>query len=111
MCRQRGIPIFTFINKLDRPGLEPLELLAEIEDVLGIGSVPLNWPIGDGPDFRGVYDRVLKEVHLFERTDHGSRRAPVRATDLADPALERLLGANRYRKLREECELLDAAGE
>src|SRR3569833_1450647 len=67
VCRQRGIPIFTFINKLDRPGLEPLDLLTEIEDVLGIGCVPVNWPIGDGPDFRGVYDRVLKEVHLFER--------------------------------------------
>jgi peptide chain release factor 3 len=111
VCRQRGIPIFTFINKLDRPGLEPLELLAEIEDVLGIGSVPVNWPIGDGPDFRGVYDRAAREVHLFERTEHGSRRAPVRATDLSDPALERLLGATRYQKLREEIELLDAAGE
>src|ERR671932_1350290 len=58
VCRQRGIPIFTFINKLDHPGLEPLELLAEIEAVLGISAVPVNWPIGDGPDFRGVYDRV-----------------------------------------------------
>jgi peptide chain release factor 3 len=111
VCRQRGIPIFTFINKLDRPGLEPLELLAEIEEVLGIATVPVNWPIGDGPDFRGVYDRRAKEVHLFERTDHGSRRAPVRATDLSDPTFERLLGPTRYAKLREEIELLDEAGE
>lgn len=111
VCRQRGIPIFTFINKLDRPGLEPLDLLAEIEDVLGIHAVPVNWPIGDGPDFRGVYDRMRKEVHLFERTDHGSRRAPVRATDLADPLFARLLSPARYEKLREEIELLDGAGE
>lgn len=111
VCRQRGIPIFTFINKLDRPGLEPLELLAEIEDVLGIGSVPVNWPIGDGSDFRGVYDRPGKEVHLFQRTEHGSRRAPVRATDLSDPVFERLVGPTRYAKLRDEIELLDGAGE
>jgi len=111
VCRQRGIPIFTFINKLDRPGLEPLELLAEIEEVLGIGCVAVNWPIGDGPDFRGVYDRRSQEVHLFDRTEHGSRRAPVRATDLSDPSLERLLGPTRYTKLRDEIELLDGAGE
>ena len=111
VCRQRGIPIFTFINKLDRPGLEPLELLAEIEDVLGIGSVPLNWPIGDGSDFRGVYDRENREVHLFELTERGARPAPVRATDLSDPVLERHLGPVRYRKLRDDIELLDGAGE
>src|SRR5829696_4759020 len=57
VCRLRGIPIFTFINKLDRPSLEPLALLDEIEQVLGIEAVPMNWPIGDGPRFRGVYDR------------------------------------------------------
>src|SRR5688572_32221352 len=111
VCRQRGIPIFTFVNKLDRPGREPLDLLAEIEDVLGIHAVPVNWPIGDGPDFRGVYDRANKEVHLFEATERGSRMAPVRATDLSDPALERLLGPTRYARLRDEVELLDGAGE
>src|SRR5688572_1937766 len=110
VCRQRGIPIFTFINKLDRPGLEPLDLLAELEDVLGIASTPINWPIGDGPDFRGVYDRVAKEVHLFSHTDHGSRRAPVRATELDDPALARLLGETRFHKLRDEIDLLAGAG-
>jgi peptide chain release factor 3 len=111
VCRQRGIPIFTFINKLDRPGLEPLELLADIEAALGIQSVPMNWPIGDGPDFRGVYDRRAKEVHLFERSEHGAHRASVRATDLADPALARLLSPARLERLREEIELLDIAGD
>ncbi len=75
VCRQRGIPIFTFINKMDRPGQEPLDLLAEIEEVLGIRSAPVNWPIGNGADFRGVYDRLTRTVHLFERTEHGARRA------------------------------------
>jgi peptide chain release factor 3 len=69
----RGIPIFTFVNKLDRPGREPLELMAELEDVLGIRSAPVNWPIGDGDDFRGVYDRLSGQVHLFARTEHGAR--------------------------------------
>ena len=57
VCKRRGIPIFTFINKLDRPGKHPLDLLDEIEKTLGLETYPLNWPIGDGPDFRGVYDR------------------------------------------------------
>src|SRR3989440_8100801 len=57
VCRQRGIPIFTFINKMARAAREPLQLLGEIEEVLGIGAYPMNWPIGDGPDFRGVFDR------------------------------------------------------
>jgi peptide chain release factor 3 len=78
VCRDRGIPIFTFVNKLDRPGREPLELMAELEDVLGIRSAPVNWPIGDGDDFRGVYDRLSGQVHLFARTEHGARPAPCR---------------------------------
>jgi peptide chain release factor 3 len=111
VCRQRGIPIFTFVNKLDRPGREPLDLLAEIEDVLGIHAVPVNWPMGDGPDFSGVYDRANKEVHVFEPTEHGAHRAPVRARDLSDPALTRLLSPVRYAAFRDEIELLDGAGE
>src|SRR5205823_542152 len=97
VCRQRGIPIFTFVNKLDRPGREPLDLLAELEAVLGISSVPVNWPIGDGSEFRGLYDRRSGAVHLFERTEHGARRAPVHVADLHDPALETLLGPERWR--------------
>jgi peptide chain release factor 3 len=111
VCRQRGIPIFTFINKLDRPGLEPLELLAEIEQVLGIRSVPVVWPIGDGDRFRGVYDRQSQQVHLYERTQHGAKRAPVQATDLSDLQLAELLGEEMVAKLREDIELLDIAGE
>src|SRR5947209_5164959 len=69
VCRQRGIPIFTFINKMDRPAREPLQTLGEIEEVLGIGAYPMNWPIGDGPDFRGVFDRHERQLHFFDRSE------------------------------------------
>jgi peptide chain release factor 3 len=85
--------------------------MAELEDVLGIRSAPVNWPIGDGDDFRGVYDRLSGQVHLFTRTEHGARPAPVQATDLSDPALESLLGPDACARLRDDIELLDVAGE
>jgi peptide chain release factor 3 len=110
VCRIRRTPIFTFINKLDRPGKHPLDLLDEIERVLGIHTYALNWPIGDGVDFRGVYDRATKSVHLFERTQHGAKRAPVQVASLNDPGLTAILGADRASKLREEVELLELAG-
>src|ERR687891_2144480 len=65
VCRMRGIPIFTFVNKLDRYGREPLDLMDELEKVLGIRAWPMNWPIGSGPEFRGVYDRRSKQLHVF----------------------------------------------
>ncbi|MFM8831074.1 MAG: GTP-binding protein, partial [Spartobacteria bacterium] len=77
VCRKRGVPIFTFMNKLDRPARPPLELLDELESVLGIRALPMNWPLGDGPEFRGVFDRKEKSVHLFEKTPAGAYRAPV----------------------------------
>src|SRR6476469_4656581 len=76
VCRQRQVPIFTFMNKCDRPTLEPLALLDELERVLNIRAFPMNWPIGNGIDFKGVYDRMQKQVHLFERTAGGAYRAP-----------------------------------
>ncbi|MFY9883374.1 MAG: GTP-binding protein, partial [Candidatus Cybelea sp.] len=63
ICRERGIPLFTFMNKLDRPSRDPLELLDELESVLGIGAFPMNWPLGSGDDFKGVYDRRTHTVH------------------------------------------------
>ncbi len=77
VCRQRGVPIFTFMNKCDRPMKDPLALLDELERVLGIGAFPVNWPIGNGFEFQGVYDRQTKLMHLFERTVGGQYRAPV----------------------------------
>src|SRR5580692_1341637 len=71
VCRMRGIPIFTFMNKLDRPARNPLSLLDELEAVLGIAACPMNWPLGDGIDFRGVFDRQANKVHFFERVPGG----------------------------------------
>src|ERR1043166_9368074 len=77
VCRQRGIPIFTFMNKLDRPARALLDLLDELERVLGIAAYPVNWPLGNGADFRGVFNRQTKQVNFFERVAGGVYRAPV----------------------------------
>ena len=110
ICRSRGIPLFTFINKLDRPGRDGLDLLDELESVLGIATYPVNWPIGNGPSFCGVYDRRSQEVHLFERTTHGAKRAPVRVTSAEDHAIERLTDEQTVTQFRDEIALLDGAG-
>ena len=111
ICAERGIPLFTFMNKLDRPSRDPLELLDELESVLGIGAFPMNWPLGNGESFRGVYDRQSKAVHLFERAAHGATRATVSVTDANDPALRALVDDHSYERFREAIELLDGAGE
>lgn len=111
VCRQRGIPIFTFINKLDHDGIGPLALLTEVEDVLGIKSVAMNWPIGQGSYFKGVYHRATKQVHLFQRVAHGSGRAPVVIMDLDDPAIYKHLTADELSTLNDEIDLIDVAGE
>jgi len=111
VCRRRGVPIFTFMNKCDRPTREPLELLDELEKVLGIGAFPVNWPLGSGPTFRGVYDRLTHRVHLFERTPGGAYLAPVDVLGLDDPAMKSRMDEPTYTKAREEIELLHGAGE
>src|SRR5512141_580745 len=85
VCRQRGVPIFTFMNKCDRPMKNPLELIDELERVLGSGAFPVNWPIGDGCGFRGAYDRQTRQMHLFARTVGGKYRAPVSVGGVDDP--------------------------
>ncbi len=109
VCRMRHTPIFTFINKLDRPGKHPLDLLDEIESTLGMRTFALNWPIGDGVDFQGVFDRLTRTVHRYERTEHGAKRAPVAFAALDDPQLDAMIGQTAAAKLREEIELLDFA--
>lgn len=111
ICRERGIPLFTFMNKLDRPSRDPLELLDELEKVLGIGAFPMNWPLGSGDDFKGVYDRHTRTVHLFERAAHGATRAAVSVTDAADPQLRAMVSEPVYEEFCEAIELLDGAGE
>ena len=110
VCRQRGVPIFTFFNKLDRPAREPLALLDELESVLGLATCPMNYPLGLGPDFRGVYDRFGKQVHLFERTVGGAYRAPLEISDLDSPVVRERLDDDTFHKTREEIEMLDIAG-
>src|SRR6476661_2646260 len=77
VCSMRGIPIFTFINKLDRQGKEPLELLAELEEVLGIETYPMNWPIGMGKDFVGIYDRFNNRIEQFKMENPENRFLPL----------------------------------
>lgn len=111
VCRLRRIPIVTLINKCDREGKDPLDLLSEVEQVLGIAPVPLVWPIGSGRDFVGVYDRVAKVVYLFSGGQHGQEIVDEETIAFDDPALQERLGAARYEKLQEDLELLDAAGD
>jgi peptide chain release factor 3 len=111
VCRMRGLPIFTFFNKLDRPGREPLELLDEIEKELGLQTYPVNWPIGMGDRFKGVYDRRQRQIHLFERSRHGSKEAIDTVVELGDPRIEQLLEKDLYYQLKEDIELLEELGD
>jgi len=107
VCQMRSLPIFTFVNKLDRPGREALELLDEIEQELGMKTYAVNWPIGMGDRFQGVFDRVNKQVHLFERRSHGSKAADETIFDIDDPKLEELIEPELYEQLQEELEILN----
>jgi peptide chain release factor 3 len=110
VCRQRGIPIFTFMNKLDRPARDPLSLLDELERVLGIAAYPINWPLGDGPEFRGVFDRKANLVHFFERTPGGQYRAPVSVHGLEDPIVRDAMAPDTYSRTVDELAMLEGAG-
>jgi peptide chain release factor 3 len=110
VCAMRGVPIFTFMNKLDRPSRDPIDLMDELEAVLGIRSVAMNWPLGNGADFRGVYDRAGKQVHLFERVVGGKYRAAVNVTGLDDPLVREKLDEHTYRTVREQIEMIEMAG-
>ncbi len=111
VCRMRNIPIVTFINKLDRVGKDPLDLLSEIEDVLGIPTSPANWPLGQGKDFHGVYDCNSHKVRKYTRLEgSGSHQVPVEILELDDPLISGLIGQNRYEELCEELELIEGAG-
>ena len=110
VCRQRGIPIFTFINKMDRPARPPLELLDEIEDVLGMQPVPMNWPLGDGIYFKGVYDRLQKGIYLYERTERNEKTSPESFVTLDSLRKSEILTKGRLEQLITEVELLDGLG-
>ncbi|ASC72282.1 peptide chain release factor 3 [Halomicronema hongdechloris C2206] len=107
VCRMRSLPIFTFFNKMDRPARDPLELLDEIEQELGLQTYVVNWPVGAGDRFQGVFDRRRRQFHLFQRTAHGSKAAADTVIDLGDPRIEELLDQDLYYQFKEELELLD----
>lgn len=109
VCRLRRIPLFTFINKMDRPGREPLELVDEIEQELGLLCWPVNWPIGSGDQFRGVLDRRRRQAILFRRGERG-RQARELKMGVEDPRLGELVEEDLLRQALEELELLDGAG-
>lgn len=111
VCKMRGIPIFTFVNKMDRASKDPFLLMEEIENVLGIRSYPMNWPIGTDGDFRGVYNRQLRQIELFEGGKHGSTIVNSVKGSVDDPVFADLLGSYHHNRLCEEIELLDVAGD
>ncbi|MBW2593535.1 MAG: peptide chain release factor 3 [Deltaproteobacteria bacterium] len=110
VCRMRNTPIITFINKLDREGKSPLDLVDEIEDKLQIECTPLSWPIGMGKRFKGVYNIFQRRLHLFHPGRHTLAQQPIVIKDLADPALDELL-QGQADELREDIELIEGASD
>ena len=110
VCRTRRIPVLTFINKLDQPSLDPFELMDTIERVLGIAAAPMNWPLGDGSDFRGVYDLINGGLLLYERQERGQRTVPIANTHPGDPLVAEMVGPRRQQALIEAVEILSGAG-
>ncbi len=109
VCVMRHIPIFTFINKMDRDANDTFELLDEIEKELGIATCPVNWPIGSGKNFKGVYDRNTRKVMTFSDTLKGTKEGVEKDIDIDDPKLEEEIGSAYREQLLEEIELLDGA--
>lgn len=110
VCRKRGIPIFTFINKMDRPARHPFELLDEIENILGMQPVPMNWPLGDGPQFVGVYDRQAEGVYLYTRTERNERMAPEELMTVDQLRQSGVLTDEHFERWKSEIDLLDGLG-
>ncbi len=112
VCRMRGIPIFTFVNKMDRASKHPFDLLDEIEKVLGIHSAPMNWPIGTDGNFKGVYDRQKKQVQLFDQKGghHGAKKVGMLSLTPDSPELADHIGSHYQQLLASDIELLDIAG-
>lgn len=112
VCKQRGIPIFTFVNKLDRFGKSPIDLMEEIEKVLEINAYPMNWPVGIDGNYKGVYDRQKAQVELFDEDgSHGQKLLSSVVGSVEDPAFAELLGKDIHQALVDDIELLDMAGD
>jgi len=111
VCRLRKIPVLTFINKMDMPGREPLDLMQEVEDVLQIHSCAMNWPIGTGKEFKGLVDRTNNECIFFTKTSHGgAQKADLEKFPLESEEAKALIGKTTFQDLYQELELLELAG-
>lgn len=111
VCRLRQIPVLTFINKMDMPGRDPLDLMNEVENVLQIHSYAMNWPLGKGKDFQGVFDRTNQECIFFGKTSHGgAQKAEMMRFALNDDEVKKRIGEETYHELKEELDLLEMAG-
>jgi peptide chain release factor 3 len=110
VCQRHRLPILTFINKLDRPSRDPLALVDDVERTLGIAAAPVNWPIGDGERFRGVYDLRTQTLLRYEREAQGQFRAPVDVSALDDPHARALIGEDQYTHFREALDVIREAG-
>lgn len=112
VCSERGIPIFTFANKIDHFGRNPFDLMEEIENMLGIRACPINWPVGVNGNYQGIYDRKTQQIHLFSKAgDHGQKKIAVTSGRRDDPHIRELLNDNILQQLEEDIELLDIAGD
>ena len=112
VCSDRGIPIFTFVNKIDHFGKNPFDLMADIEDVLGIRSCPMNWPIGVNGDYTGIYDRETEMCHLFIKDNaHGVKKLETISGKMDDEAIISHVDPEALETLKEDLELLDEAGD
>ncbi len=109
VCVMRNIPIFTFINKMDREARDTFELLDDIETVLGIQTCPINWPIGSGKNFKGVYDRETKHISRFFAANNGQKAVDTIEVEIGDEKLDTLIGKENHAVLADEIELLDGA--
>ena len=110
VCRRRGLPILTFVNKFDRPARDPLELVDDVERTLGIAAAPVNWPIGSGERFRGVCDIRTRMLLRYEREAQGQYRTSAELSSLDDPGAPETIGADVYAHLRESLDVIRDAG-
>ena len=112
VCSSRGIPIFTFVNKIDHFGKNPFDLMSDIEEVLGIRSCPMNWPIGINGNYVGIYDRETNTAFIFIKDNaHGTKKLQVVSGKLDDSSIMELLDEEVLESLKSDLELLDEAGD
>lgn len=112
VCSERGIPIFTFVNKIDHFGRNPFDLMEEIENMLGIRACPINWPIGVNGNYVGIYERETEMVRLFQKSgDHGQKKLEATVGKLSDEHIRSLIEPDALAQLEEDIELLDVAGD